>query len=78
MRKQTKLIFSLFSPDILEKAYIKRDSKVKVCGQPLEEISNDIEGLIQYFTAANIRNKVKHPLFLGIRFNGCIKLYVSD
>jgi len=54
-------------PETLDKSFIKRDSKIKF--SPEEEISNTIEGFINYFSAPNIRHKVKHPLFLAIKFH---------
>lgn len=36
-----------------------------------------MKGLYNYFTAANIRDKVKHPLFLSIFFSNCVKLYFN-
>lgn len=62
-------------PETLEKSFIKRDSKIKYSAE--EEISSNVEGLINYFSAPNIRHKVKHPLFLAIKFHQCISLYVN-
>ena len=59
----------------MEKSFIKRDSKIKFSAE--EEISSNVEGLINYFSAPNIRHKVKHPLFLAIKFSQCIKLYIN-
>jgi hypothetical protein len=56
-----------FLPETLEKSYIKRDSKIKFSNE--EEINSNIDGLINYFSAPNIRHKVKHPLFLAIKFH---------
>lgn len=42
-----------------------------------EEINNSLEGFISYFTAPNIRNKVKHPLYLAYKFDQCVKLYYN-
>lgn len=36
-----------------------------------------MEGFINYLSAANIRYKVKHPLFLAIRFSGCFSIYYN-
>lgn len=43
-----------------------------------ELIENSLEGLSQYFTAPNIRNKVKHPIFLAAKFSKCVKLYYNS
>lgn len=40
-------------------------------------IGNTLEGLISYYTAANIRNKIKHPFFLALRFSECCSLYYN-
>jgi hypothetical protein len=42
------------------------------------EISNDISGFTNYFTAPNIRNKVKHPIFLAYKFSNCVSLYYNS
>ena len=41
-------------------------------------IGNNLEGLISYYTAANIRNKIKHPFFISIRFSDCCSLYFNS
>lgn len=33
-----------------------------------------MEGLLNYLTATNIRNKIKHPLFLSIKFSNVFKV----
>jgi hypothetical protein len=40
-----------------------------------ERITPDIIGLINYFCAPNIRNKIRHPLFLALKFSGCVSLF---
>lgn len=40
-------------------------------------ISNDGSGLYNYLTAPNIRHKVKHPLFLSVRFSSAFKVYFN-
>jgi hypothetical protein len=42
-----------------------------------EKISNDIIGLVNYFSAPNIRNKIRHPIFLALKFNEAVKLYYN-
>ena len=39
-----------------------------------QPIDNSIDGLRNYLSAVNIRNKCKHPLFLALRFDACIGL----
>lgn len=65
-----------FLPENLEKIFIKRENKRK---NDIEiQIFNDLEGLFNYLTAPNIRHKVKHPLFLAMKFSKCVKLYYNS
>lgn len=48
--------YDLFPPEIFDKQLVKRKNTDKE--QVSEEISNDITGFTNYFTAPNIRNKV--------------------
>lgn len=77
MRKQDKNINQNepFAPEDLEKIYIKRENKKK-CDIGID-ISKDADGFMNYFSAPNIRNKIKHPLFLAIRFPECVKIYYN-
>ena len=61
-----------FMPENFDKTFIKRENKKKVEND--KEILNDLEGLFNYLTAPNIRHKVKHPLFLCVRFSNCLNL----
>jgi hypothetical protein len=61
-----------FLPENLDKAFIKRENKKKNDQQI--KILNSLEGLFNYLTAPNIRHKVKHPLFLALKFSNCSKL----
>jgi hypothetical protein len=64
-----------FHPENLDKMFIKRENKKK---NDVEiQILNEFEGLFNYLTAPNIRHKVKHPLFLCIKFSKCVKLYYN-
>jgi len=56
--------YDLFPPDNFKKRLVKR--KKKENEQNEEEITNDINGFTGYFTAPNIRNKVKAFLNLVI------------
>lgn len=40
-------------------------------------INDDFEGLYDYFTAPNIRRKIRHPIFLAIRFASCVKFFYN-
>ena len=75
-----------FLPDNLDKTFIKRENKKK--NEVEIVIFNNFEGLFNYLTAPNIRHKVffikkkkkkkvKHPLFLCLKFSNCIKLYYN-
>lgn len=57
--------FDPFYPDAFEKTFIKRNSKQNDGKEEL--IENSLEGLSQYFTAPNIRNKVRHQLGFSIK-----------
>jgi hypothetical protein len=65
-----------FSTDQLEKEFIKRENKSRT--EQEIEIKNDPEGFYNYLTAPNIRHKVKHPIFLAIRFSNCISILYNQ
>lgn len=58
----------------MEKVYIKRENKKKNDQNEIR-IENDFLGLYNYLTAPNIRNKIKHPLFLAIKFSEAFEIY---
>jgi len=64
-----------FYPDNFTRKFVKKETKKKESIE--EEIQNSIDGLHSYLTAPNIRNKVKHPIFLCVRFSNCITLYMN-
>ena len=73
MRKLNSFI-EPFEVRLLKTEFIKRESKkAGICIK--EKIGNDATGLVNYFSTANIRNKVKHPLFLAAKFNRCVSIY---
>lgn len=41
------------------------------------EIGNSAEGLYNYLTAPNIRNKIKSPFFLYLRFSKVLKMWYN-
>ncbi len=51
--------------------------QVQNFAQNEEKITNDIYGLINYFSAPNIRNKIRHPLFLALKFSECVSIFVN-
>ncbi|CAD8048088.1 unnamed protein product [Paramecium primaurelia] len=57
----------LFHYDLLYSIITKRETKNK--SVKMIKIENSIIGFINYFTASNIRNKIKHPIFLALRFS---------
>lgn len=66
----------LFNPNQLQKLFTKRDSKQQVDENKI--ISNNQEGLYNYLTAPNIRHKVKHPLFLSVKFSNSFKILYNS
>lgn len=60
--------FVPFEPKELDRKFIKKATNSQ--GVLVEkEITNSWEGLLAYFQAPNIRFKIRHPLFLAIRFS---------
>ncbi|CAD8059561.1 unnamed protein product [Paramecium sonneborni] len=66
----------LFPYDLLDAIIIKRETKNKTF--KMIKVDNSITGFINYFTASNIRNKIKHPIFLALRFSSLIKIFVDQ
>ncbi|EAR93220.2 zinc finger transcription factor sma protein, putative (macronuclear) [Tetrahymena thermophila SB210] len=65
--------FDPFLPESLDRKYVKRFSRKKHSKDlPIE---NDINGLSNFISAPNIRFKIKHPVFLAIKFSYCVKMY---
>lgn len=63
--------FVPFDPRELARTFVKKVTNSH--GQLVEEqIDNSWEGLLRYFQAPNIRFKVRHPLFLAIRFSNVL------
>lgn len=63
--------FVPFPPKELERKFIKKTTNAE--GVLIEEeITNSWEGLLAYFQAPNIRFKIRHPLFLAIRFSNVL------
>jgi hypothetical protein len=61
------------------KKYTKKERK-KIEGRMMSfsaKIESDLHSLHNYLTAANIRNKIKHPLFMAFRFKDCFKIYMN-
>lgn len=63
--------FVPFEPKELDRTFIKKTTNAE--GVLVEEeITNSWEGLLAYFQAPNIRFKIRHPLFLAIRFSNVL------
>lgn len=63
--------FIPFDPATLSRQFVKKVTNGE--GQLIEEpIDNSWNGLLRYFQAPNIRFKVRHPLFLAIRFSNVL------
>lgn len=63
--------FIPFEPKELDRIFIKKATNAD--GVLVEEkITNSWEGLLAYFQAPNIRFKIRHPLFLAIRFSNVL------
>ncbi|CAD8141509.1 unnamed protein product [Paramecium pentaurelia] len=75
LNNNIQLIIDPFLPENLDKEFVKKERKNQPKG--LLKVDNTIQGLINYFTAPNIRHKIKHPLFLAIKFDKCVKLYLK-
>jgi|JI6StandDraft_1071083.scaffolds.fasta_scaffold02028_20 hypothetical protein len=43
-----------------------------------DEITNDMAGFVSYFTAPNIRYKIKNPLFLAYKFSNFVSIYYNS
>ena len=65
----------MFHPDLLSKPLFKK--RRKNVDKKEEFISNSLKGFINYYTAPNIRNKIKHPFFIALKFSSCVTLYYN-
>lgn len=73
--RQQQSVSGCFPLESLNADFCKRISKDRHTAELT--IANDFSGLCSYLTAPNIRNKIRHPLFLTLRFNSCISLYYN-
>jgi len=72
---RTKLTSQCFSVNSLNAKFFKRVNKNY---RMIETAINDnFQGLYDYFTAPNIRKKIRHPIFLAIRFASCVKFFYN-
>jgi len=47
-------------------------------GKQAAKINSEITGLSTYLSAGHIRKKIKHPVFLALRFDLCISIYFDS
>ncbi|CAD8141110.1 unnamed protein product [Paramecium pentaurelia] len=65
-----------FEPSYLERNFCKKEKcQNDIVDAPIE---NNENGLYNYLTAPNIRNKIKHPLFLALKFSRCFNIYYMN
>lgn len=67
----------LFEMSVLKETFITKSIKNTGKSTP-KVVSNNIEGLINYLSAANLRKKVKHPLFLALKFSNCFSILLPE
>ncbi|CAD8058789.1 unnamed protein product [Paramecium sonneborni] len=63
-----------FKPQYLEGNFIKKEKHFKEVIDIL--IENNDNGSFNYFIAPNIRNQIKHPLFMDFKFSKCLYIYI--
>ena len=78
--KESDPYTDLFDPSVVTQKFCKKVSKKdSSCRQGyIRDIDNSLWGLHDYLTAANIRNKSKHLLFLAMRFTKCLEIYIDN
>eukprot|EP01017_Pseudomicrothorax_dubius_P049828 TRINITY_DN9325_c0_g1_i4.p1 TRINITY_DN9325_c0_g1~~TRINITY_DN9325_c0_g1_i4.p1 ORF type:complete len:315 (-),score=32.05 TRINITY_DN9325_c0_g1_i4:48-992(-) len=69
-------IFDAFPPELLSRPFFKRKCVEGVSNEVA--IGSDLTGLVNFFTAPNIRQKCRHPLFLVLRFPQALSLYYNS
>lgn len=72
-KRHMNAFIEYFRLDSLKKDYTKKEKKNSQIVE--DQIENNLKGLFDYLTAPNIREKVKNPLFLSLKFDKCTKLY---
>lgn len=71
MQKSCTDYYNLFEPCSFDKPYFKKKNGDSY------EVNPNLGGFINYFTAPNIRNKIRNPLFLIYKFKDCFKAYYN-
>ncbi|EAS06755.2 hypothetical protein TTHERM_00689940 (macronuclear) [Tetrahymena thermophila SB210] len=69
-------LYDPFLPSILEKQYNLGGSQIEA-GDKSKIIGEDLQSLIIYFSAQNIRHKIIHPLYLLFKFPKAISLFYN-
>ncbi|KAL4435828.1 hypothetical protein ABPG74_015796 [Tetrahymena malaccensis] len=69
-------LYDPFLPSILEKQYNLGGSQIE-SGDKSKIIGEDLQSLIIYFSAQNIRHKIIHPLYLLFKFPKAISLFYN-
>eukprot|EP01017_Pseudomicrothorax_dubius_P038054 TRINITY_DN5649_c0_g1_i2.p1 TRINITY_DN5649_c0_g1~~TRINITY_DN5649_c0_g1_i2.p1 ORF type:complete len:292 (+),score=59.27 TRINITY_DN5649_c0_g1_i2:68-943(+) len=75
VENKTYNYFEPFSPEKIENRFIKKENKKRI-GSEIE-INGDVDGLLNYLTAPNIRNKIRHPIFLVLKFSQAVSIYYN-
>jgi len=75
-KRHLKPFVEKFPMESLRRPYMKKEKKNL---QIIENhIENSLKGLYDYLTAPNIRDKVKNPLFLAMKFPACVRLFYDS
>ena len=71
--RHLRAFVEIFPIESLRRKYQKKEKKNNIIIE--NTIENNLKGLFDYLTAPNIRDKVKNPLFLAVKFNECVSFY---
>lgn len=74
--KHLNAFIEVFPIESLRRNYMKKYKKHNNINDCV--IENNLRGLYDYLTAPNIRDKVKSPLFLSVKFNECVKILYDE
>ncbi|CAK60163.1 unnamed protein product (macronuclear) [Paramecium tetraurelia] len=68
-----EMFLDLFPPQFIDQIFYKRENAKQ--NSKFSQIDKSLQGFINYYTSPNIRNKIKHPLFMVMKFPKCVKLF---
>ncbi|CAD8114922.1 unnamed protein product [Paramecium sonneborni] len=71
-----EIFLDLFPPSLIDQIFYKRENDKQ--NSQFNKIDNSLQGFVNYYTSANIRNKIKHPLFMAMKFPKCIRLFINS